>query len=326
MLTRRNFVVASLAAPLAGSARSLHAQDKALPSGRRGPESTPAPLTPAQSAPGKMLLAIHQNTSRAAGFRGSLEGWARAGIQYVELNDRLLDGFLENDTLAGARSLLGDLGLTPVSGAAGLQDIWIPGPARDGSLETWRRRCEQSASLGLERIYSPSLTNRRVTAEDFAATPDCIREAGEIASEYNLTAMIEFLRTSTHLATLTSALAMIREAAHPSVRPMVDFFHFWSGLSKFDDLDLLEPGELAHCHFQDLLDGPRELINNNSRLIPGDGIAPVVRILRKLAEKGYDGALSVELFRPEFVRGDPFQVATEIRQKCEAVMREAQVL
>ena len=273
-----------------------------------------------------MLLAIHQNTSRAAGFRGSLEGWARAGIQYVELNDRLLDGFLETDTLAGARNLLSDLGLTPVSGAAGLQDIWIPGPARAASLETWRRRCDQFASLGLQKIYSPSSTNRTVTAEDFAATPDCIRETGEIAGEYNLTAMIEFLRTSSHLATLSSALEMIREAAHPNVRPMLDFFHFWSGLSKFEDLDLLEPGELAHAHFQDLLDAPRELTNNTYRLIPGDGIAPVVRILQKLAEKEYDGALSVELFRAEFVSGDPFQVATEIRRKCEAVMRQAQVL
>jgi sugar phosphate isomerase/epimerase len=106
---------------------------------------------------------------------------------------------------------------------------------------------------------------------------------------------------------------------------MLDFFHFWSGLSKFEDLDLLEPGELAHVHFQDLLAGPRELIDNDSRLIPGDGIAPVVRILRKLAEKQYDGALSVELFRAEFVRGDPFEVATNIRGKCEAVMREAGV-
>ena len=305
MLTRRTFVAASLAAPLA----------------RLGP----TPL--AQTAPaGKMLLSMHQNTSRSAGFRGSLEGWARAGIEYVELNDAMLDGFLENDTLAGAKSLLDDLGLTPVCGAAVMQDIWIPGPAHAASLETWRRRCEQFASLGLQKIYSPSLTNRRVNAEDFAATPGCIREAGEIAAEYNLTAMIEFLRTSTHLATLPSALNMIREAAHPSVRPMLDFFHFWSGLSKFDDLDMLEPGELAHAHFQDLLDGPRELINNNSRLIPGDGIAPVVRILQKLSEKEYNGALSVELFRPEYVRGDPFQVATEIREKCEAVMREAQVL
>ena len=289
--------------------------------------ATLAPVVSAQSgAPGKMLLSIHQNTSRAAGYRGSLEGWARAGIQYVELNDRLLEAFLENDTLPAAGRVLTDLGLTPVSAAAGLPDIWIPGPARAASLETWRRRCEQFASLGLQKVYSPSITSRRVTADDFAATSDCIRETGEIAREYNLTAMIEFLRTSTHLATLTSSLKVIREAAHPNVRPMLDFFHFWSGLSKFDDLDLLEPGELAHAHFQDLLDTPRELINNDSRLIPGDGIAPVVRIIRKLAEKQYAGALSVELFRADYVGGDPFQVATEIRQKCEAVMRQAQVL
>jgi sugar phosphate isomerase/epimerase len=273
-----------------------------------------------------MLLCIHQNTSRTAGFRGSLEGWAKAGIQYVELNDRVLDGFLENDTLPAARRVLSDLGLTPVSAAAVLPDIWIPGPERAASLATWRRRCEQFSALGLQKIYSASTTRRRVTAEDFAATPDCIRETAEIAREYGLTAMIEFARTSTHLATLTSTLKVIREAAHPNMRPMLDFFHFWSGLSKFEDLDLLQPGELAHAHFQDLLDTPRELIDNDSRLIPGDGIAPVVRILQKLAEKQYAGALSVELFHAEFVSGEPSQVAAEIRRKCEAVMRQAQVL
>ena len=273
-----------------------------------------------------MLLAIHQNTSSAAGYRGSLEGWARAGIQYVEINDRLLDAFLANNTIEAARRVMTDLGLTPVSGAAGLPDLWIPGPDREASLETWRRRCDQYVALGLQKIYAPSVTNRPVTAEDFAATPDCIREVGEISAEYGLTAMIEFLRTSTHLATLPSTLQMIRAAAHPSVRPMLDFFHFWSGLNKFDDLDLLQPGELAHAHFQDLLDGPRELINNDSRLIPGDGVTPIVRIIRKLVEKGYNGALSVELFRSEFVSGDPFEVATQIRAKCESVMREAGVL
>ena len=32
----------------------------------------------------KMTLAIHQNTSNGAGYRKSLEGWARAGIKDVE--------------------------------------------------------------------------------------------------------------------------------------------------------------------------------------------------------------------------------------------------
>lgn len=302
MISRRAVLAGSVAAGLAGALRAQPA------------------------ARGAMQLAMHQNTSRGAGFRGSLEGWARAGIQFVELTDVLLDEFLGNDTLEGARALLADLALTPVSAAAVLPDVWIPGPARAASLETWRKRCEQFKFLGLEKIYCPSITNRPVTAEDFAATPDCIRETGEIARAHDLTAMIEFARTSTHLATLPTTLRVIRTAAHPSVRPMLDFFHFWSGLSKFEDLDSIEPGEIAHVHFQDLLDGPRELINNDSRLIPGDGIAPVVRILRKLAEKEYAGPLSVELFRAELVNGDPYLVATEIRTKCEAVMRAADVL
>ncbi len=280
-----------------------------------------------QSAPdNRMLLSIHQNTSAAAGFRGSLEGWARAGIRYVELSDRLLNAFLETETLQAAGQILTDSGLTPVCAAAVLPDLWIPGPERAQSLETWRLRCEQYVELGLERIYAPSVTRRPVTAEDYAATPAAIFEVGEITSEYGLTAMIEFTRTSSHLATLPTTLNMIRAAGHPSIKPMLDFFHFWSGLNKFEDLDMLEPGELGHAHFQDLLAGPRELIDNESRLIPGDGIAPLERIIRKLAEKEYAGALSVELFRTDIVNADPYEVATEIREKCEAVMRAAQVL
>jgi 2-keto-myo-inositol isomerase len=302
MLPRRALLAAPLAATLV---RVLHGQE---------------------AAAAAMQLAMHQNTSRAAGFRRSLEGWARAGIRHVELTDVLLDEFLQGDTLPGARRLLDDLNLTPVSAAAVLPDVWIPGPGRAASLETWRRRCEQFAALGLDKLYCPSITTRPVTANDFAATPACIREVGDITRGFGLTAMIEFARTSTHLATLPSTLQVIREAGHTAVRPMLDFFHFYSGLSKLEDLDLLEPGELAHVHFQDLLDGPRELIDNNSRLIPGDGIAPVVPMLRKLAAKEYRGALSVELFRAELVEGDPFTVAEEIREKCETVMRSAQVL
>ena len=299
MMTRRTALLAPLAAEMASRAMA------AVP---------------------KMTLCLHQNTSRAAGYRKSLEGWAKAGIKNVELTDAMLDDFLKTEDLPAAKRVFTDLGLTPVSSAAVLPDIWIPGPARAASLETWKKRCDQFSSLGLAKIYCPSVTNRRVTADDFKATPDCIRESGEIAKQYNLTAMIEFARTSTHLATLTSSLKVIREAAHPSVRPMLDFFHFWSGLSKFEDLDLLRPGELAHAHFQDTADVPKELYDNNSRLIPGDGIAPIVKILKKLAEKEYAGALSVELFRAELTQGDPYEVATRIREKAEGVMRQANVI
>ena len=84
---------------------------------------TPLALTAARAASGvsgKMTLAIHQNTSAGAGYRRSLEGWSRAGIKYVEITNGLLDEFLKTESLAAARRVLTDLGLTPVSGACGV--------------------------------------------------------------------------------------------------------------------------------------------------------------------------------------------------------------
>ncbi len=280
----------------------------------------------ARAATGKMTLCIHQNTSRAAGYRKSLEGWARAGIKNIEITDVMLDEFLKNDSLDAARRVITDQGLTPVSGAAVLPDFWLPSPGRAVALDTWKKRCEQFSSFGITRVYCPAVTMRKVTPEDYKGSPDCIRDAGEVAKQFRMTAMIEFTRNSTFLSTLTSSLKVIREAAHPNVHPMLDCYHFWSGLSKFEDLDLLRPGELAHVHYQDVPDMPRELLDNTTRLIPGDGVSPLTRILRKFAEKGYSGSLSVELFLPEFQQGDPYEVARRIRDKAEGVMRQARVL
>jgi sugar phosphate isomerase/epimerase len=302
MLSRRTALLAPLAAPLAGLAPRLDA------------------------APGKMGLSIHMTTSQGAGYQKALEGWAKAGIKYVEVTDRGLNDFLKTNDLAAAKRVITDNGLTLVSCASVLQDFWNQNAGFPMQLETWKTRCEQFAAIGSPRIYCPSTTSRRVTAEDYKTVPDAIHQAGDVAKEHNLIAMIEFARSSTLIATLTTALKVIREANHPNVRPMLDCYHFWSGLSKFEDLDMLKPGELSHVHFQDTPDIPKELFAQNTRLIPGDGIAPLERILRKLAEKGYDGALSVELFLPELQNGDPQQVGTQIRTKCEAVMTKAGVL
>jgi 2-keto-myo-inositol isomerase len=288
-----------------------------------------APLVdviPASAAAGKMVLSIHQTTSQRAGYRKILEGWAKAGIKNVEITDRVLDDFLKTDSLATAKSVLTDNGLTMVSGASVLQDFWNKNAGFAAQMEIWKKRCEQFASLGSTKIYCPSTTNRMVKEEDYKTVPDAIREAGDVAKQYNLTGMIEFARSSTLIATLSTSLKLIREAGHPNVHPMLDCYHFWSGMGKFEDLDMLKPGELAHVHFQDTPDIPRELFGQQTRLIPGDGVTPLVKILRKLAEKGYDGALSVELFIPELQGGDPQEVATQIRTKCEKVMREAGVL
>jgi len=138
--------------------------------------------------------------------------------------------------------------------------------------------------------------------------------------------MAEFVRGSSFISTLTTMLRMTRAAAHSNMKPLFDCYHFWSGNNKLEDIDRIQPGEIGHVHFQDVPDMPRELLDNTTRIIPGDGVSPLTTILRKLSDKGYAGPLSVELFLPRFQQGDPFAVAQEVRTKSEAVMRAAGVL
>jgi 2-keto-myo-inositol isomerase len=283
-------------------------------------------VSPVAAASAKMTLAMHQNTSAAAGYRKSLEGWSRAGIKYVEITNALLDDFLKTDTLPAARRVLTDLGLTAVHAATGTTGLWEPNPNRAASLENLKKRCEMFAALGLSRVYAATTATQKVTLDDYKAGVDNMREAGDVAKQFNMSLRIEFVRTSSFISTLTTLVKMTRAAAHPNLAPMFDCYHFWSGLNKLEDLDPLRPGEIGHVHFQDVPDMPRELLDNTTRIIPGDGVSPLVRILRTLADKGYAGPLSVELFLPKYQQGDPYEVAREIRQKAESVMHQARVM
>jgi sugar phosphate isomerase/epimerase len=279
-----------------------------------------------QTREGTMSLAIHQNSSLRAGYRGSIEGWARAGIRYVEINHTLLEAFLETDSLAAAKRVLRDAGVTPVSASCGVGGLIEPNPQRPDALDRLKRRCETFATLGVPRTYSTTATTITPKADDYARAAERVRELGSIGRQFEMTIMLEFVRQSTFASTLPTLLTITRAAAHPNARLLFDCYHFWSGLNKLADLELLRPGDVAHVHFQDVPDMPRELLDLTTRDIPGDGVTPLTDILQKLASNAaYAGSLSVELFAPRFQDRDPYELAREIKAKAEAVMRRANV-
>lgn len=279
-----------------------------------------APAVPMSAAPPSFQLCMHQTTSAAAGYRNSLEGYARAGIKYVEIVFPQLEPFVAASGMNAARRLLSDLGLTAVS-SGGQRGLWEPNPDRARSLEDLKRLGSMAAELGADRMVCPCAATAKYTDDDYKRGVDNIRQAGEIARQIPITLMPEFMRGSTFIGTLPTSLRLTREAAHPNVRPMLDCYHFWAGLSKFEDLALIRTGEIAHVHFQDVPGIPREMLDNTTREVPGEGVSPLPRILSALAAKGYSGPLSVELFYPRYQNADPYEMALHIREKAEPVMR-----
>jgi sugar phosphate isomerase/epimerase len=276
-------------------------------------------LTPRVSARNGFVACVHEATSTNFDYRTAMEGYSRAGIRAVEVMLTKAKEFADKNSVASARRLLDDLGLRPVSTSNQL-GLVEPNPARAKNLEELRWKCELAQALGGDRIVAPTLTREAFTEDDYKRGVDNLREAGEIARPFKITLMVEFTRLSTFAGTLSTALQLVRGANHPSVRVMMDTYHFWGGVSKFEDLELLRDGELHHLHFEDVpASPPREQLEQRHRAWPGQGIAPLRRILEVLKRKKYAGPASVEMFDPMIQATDPYQVGLKVRAAVDAL-------
>jgi sugar phosphate isomerase/epimerase len=279
-----------------------------------------APALIQTARPGSMFVCMHEASSDRFDFRAAMEGYAKAGIRAVEPQLTKVREFAQKESVAAARRLLDDLGLKAASSSNQL-GLAEPGDARARSLDDLKWKVELARAIGCDRIVAPSAGTGPYAEDDYKRGAENLREAGDIAKPFGVSVMLEFARTSRFAGSLPTALKLVREADHPNVRVMMDTYHFWGGISKFEDLELLRDGELHHLHFEDVpADPPREIQGQPNRVWPGEGIAPLRRIVELLQRKKYAGAASLEMFNPAIQAMDPYQVAMKARATIEPLI------
>jgi sugar phosphate isomerase/epimerase len=127
---------------------------------------------------------------------------------------------------------------------------------------------------------------------DAAATrgraADFLRSVLPHAAERDVTLCLEPLspEETNFLTTHTEALEFIREVGHPNCRLILDVKAMSSEATPCVDIIRASAPLLAHVH-----------ANDANRRGPGFGETDFVPILKALAEVGYQGYLSVEVFR-----------------------------
>jgi 2-keto-myo-inositol isomerase len=319
MINRREFLATAVALPALMRADAASAQGAGAKPVTLGPPPTAAQVANRQG----FFVSMHEASSERFDFRTAMQGYAKAGVRAVEPNLVKVREFTQQagESPASARRLLDDLGLKPVSSSNQL-GLPEPGQNRQRSLDDLKWKVELAHAIGADRIVCPSAGAGMYTLDDFKMGADNMREAGEIAKQAGMTCMLEFARTSRFAGSLPTALMIVRNANHPNVRVMMDTYHFWGGISKFEDLDLLRDGEWYHLHFEDVPEmPPREIQGQPDRAIPGEGIAPLKRILETLKRKKYSGPLSFESFKPAHVAMDPYELATQVRAAVEPIIK-----
>src|SRR5207253_2633342 len=153
---------------------------------------------------------------------------------------------------------------------------------------------------------------------DFVATIDetalqravvSLTQAAQWAAGFGVTLALEFRGKNTFCASLDTAFSLVQACGEPNVGVNFDVFHYYTGPSKFEDLQLLTLDSLAHVQLCDVAGVPRELATDADRILPGDGDFNLPPLLDHFRAVGYDGWVSLELMNPTLWQGNATQVA-----------------
>ena len=102
-----------------------------------------------------------------------------------------------------------------------------------------------------------------------------------------------------------------------------DVYHLYKGGSGLSGIKHLNGSLIGGFHLNDYPDIPRKEIKDGDRVHPGLGVAPLGQFFKDLWSTGYRGALSIELFNPEYWKQDPLKVAKTSLDRTKAIMKKA---
>ena len=220
---------------------------------------------------------------------------AAAGFESIGMWFDALQAFEEQNGLEKlmASEAMGKLAVEEICYLGGW--MWATGEAREAAFVATEERVEMAAAVGAPIVIacaSGGTGDPAQAAEDFRAICD-------IGAKYGVSMALEFIGVFEQYHDIKSGLELVRAADHPNGKLLIDVFHAFRGGATVDDFKLPRGDEIGLVHINDVPAGDIMQMNDSHRVLPGEGVLPLGRVLENLAQGGYEGALSVEIFNEE---------------------------
>jgi sugar phosphate isomerase/epimerase len=244
----------------------------------------------------------------------AFEPWLSRLQQYVKSGGSL-------DDLA---KRIRDRGLR-VESAIGFAEWLVDDPARrKKGLEQARRDMDLVRRIGGTRIAAPPAGAQKGPRIELPIAAERYRALLEVGAGIGVVPQAEVWGFATNLTTLGETAAVAIASGHPQACVLADVYHLYKGGSGFATVKLLGPAALQVFHLNDYpARPPRAEIADKDRVYPGDGVAPLVALLRDLHKAGFRGLLSLEVFNRTYWKQDALTVARTGLARMRAVAAKA---
>ncbi len=245
------------------------------------------------------------------GFEKELEVASEAGFKAVEIWIDSLQTYLNNGgTLKNAKKRLDDLGIE-VENAIGFAE-WIidDDSKRKASLDQMKREMKMLAQIGCKRTAAPPMGATDTPPLDLKKVAERYRAILEIGRITGVVPQLEMWGFSKNLSHVSDVMYVALESGHPSARVLLDIFHLYKGGSSIETLPLISKSAVEMLHVNDY---PAYLsasaITDADRIYPGDGVAPIRRVLQILKNSERPLIISCEVFNKNYYNQNALVVA-----------------
>jgi sugar phosphate isomerase/epimerase len=251
------------------------------------------------------------NTSTIRGeerdLLANLEIASGAGYDGVEIWIRDLKSCVEKgNSITTVRNRITELGIEVVS-AIGFAPWLAPG---NEGFEQMKQEMELLAQIGCRRVAAPPAGLDPEIPLDLFEAGEKYRQLLQLGRETGVMPQLEFWGASPVLWHMGQVLMIASVASDPDVKILPDVYHMFRGGSGFDTLKMLNGNLIDLFHMNDYPGNiPREEQNDADRVYPGDGAAPMQKIMADLSLMGGEKILSLELFNRTYWKEEPLQVA-----------------
>lgn len=283
------------------------------------PESSQASPTAAPA----FTYCLNMSTIRGQelGFVKELEVASKAGFRSVEIWVNTLQAYLsKGGTLADARKRIKDLGLTIENAIGFAQWIVDDEATRTKGMDQLKSEMEMLAEIGCRRTAAPPMGATKEPGLNLKKAAERYRAILELGDKTGVAPHLELWGFSQNLNKLSDVLYVAAESGHPSARLLLDVYHLYKGGSSLDSLHLVGKPAMEIFHVNDYpANMPAETIVDADRVFPGDGVAPIRRILQAIRNPDKTIVLSLEVFNKNYYAQDALKVTQTALAKMKAM-------
>ena len=243
---------------------------------------------------------------------GDIRAASMAGYDLVEIWAKKMDAYLSDHSIKDLKELFRKSKVKPLAINSVEFITFNSSWEKTNTLNLIRRFADIADKIGCPYIVVvPSPRPVGVTDEEvFEESVKILRKVSNKFKGYRVKFAFEFLGFSwCSVSTLEQDFKIVNAVNRKNIGLVLDTFHFYAGGSMIDSIGALDRDKIFIFHINDAEALPKEILQDAHRLFPGEGVIPLSEITARLKRIGYDGPVSLEMFRPEYWKLPAMEVA-----------------